>query len=434
VVGASGRIDGRPVFCYAQDSSFVGGSLGEAHAETILRVLSLAQDARVPVVGFVESAGARMHEATAALAGYGRIFRALVQLSGRVPLISIVNGTSAGGGSYGPALTDLIVMTQRASMFLTGPGVVREVTGEDIGQAELGGYRVQERNGVCHVVVPTDIDAAFMARELLGYLPQNAWESPPRARPEPPITDNPGADVPRETRRVYDVRDVARGIVDGGNLLELAPRWARNIVTAFARVDGRPVGVIANQPRYIGGVLNAEASEKGARFVRLCDAFGLPLVTLVDTPGYLPGRRQEARGVIRHGAKLLHAFAEATVPRVSVILRQAYGGAYITMNAKDLGADFAYAWPRARIGIMGASQAVGIIRRREIENAPDPVALQTELADAYAAEHQDARAAAREGFIDELISPSETRERLCAAIELLAAKRGRAGTCGNVPL
>ncbi|HEX8646196.1 MAG TPA: carboxyl transferase domain-containing protein [Thermoleophilaceae bacterium] len=423
VVAAAGTVDGRPVFCYAQDAQFIGGSLGEAHAETIVRVLQLAKDAQVPVIAFVESAGARVQEATAALGGYGRIFRETIALSRTVPQISIIAGTSAGGGSYAPALTDFIVMTKDSKMFLTGPGVVQAATGEEIDATALGGPAVHARNGVCQFVVPTDIDAAFLSRELLSYLPQNTSELPPSAEPQGPTMDNPGTFVPRETRRVYDVRDVVRGIVDAGRLLEVAPRWARNIVTAFARLEGRPVGVVANQPHHLGGVIDAAASQKAARFVSTCDRFRVPLVVLVDTPGFLPGSRQERGGVIWHGSKLLRAFGGATVPRVSVVLRQAYGGAYITMNARDLGADFAFAWPRARIGIMAATQAVGITHRADIAAAANPAERRQELADEYAAQHQSAYAAARDGFIDEVISPDETRERLCSALTTFVGKR-----------
>jgi acetyl-CoA carboxylase carboxyltransferase component len=423
VVAAAGTVDGRPIFCYAQDAEFIGGSLGEAHAETIVRVLKLAQDAQVPVVAFVESAGARVQEATAALGGYGRIFHETIALSKCVPQISIIAGTSAGGGSYAPALTDFIVMTKESKMFLTGPGVVRAATGEDVDAATLGGPNVHARNGVCQFVVPTDIDAAFLSRELLSYLPQNTSELPADAEPHPPPIENPGVYVPRESRRVYDVRDVARGIVDGGRLLEVAPRWARNIVTAFARLEGRSIGIVANQPHHLGGVIDADASQKAARFIETCDRFHVPIVVLVDTPGFLPGTKQERQGVIWHGSKLLRAFGAATVPRVSVVLRQAYGGAYITMNARDLGADFAFAWPRARIGIMAPAQAVGFTHKAEIAAAEDPAALQTELADRYAAEHQSALAAAKDGFIDEVIPPSETRDRLCSALLTFIGKR-----------
>jgi acetyl-CoA carboxylase carboxyltransferase component len=431
VIAASGEIAGRPIVCFAQDASFAGGSLGEAHADSIVRALSLAAEARVPVIGLFESAGARVQEGTAALAGYGRVFRAIVELSGRVPQISVVTGASAGGGAYAPALTDFVVMTRSASMFLTGPGVVREVLGEDVGPQELGGARVHARTGVCQFVAEDDAAAVRVAQELLAYLPQRAGVAPPPAAPRDALFDDPSASVPGETRRVYDVRDVVRAIVDAGELCEVAARWARNMVTAFAHVDGRAIGIVANQPRHLGGVIDVEASQKATRFVRTCDAFGIPLVVLVDTPGFLPGTGQERRAVIHHGAELLRAFAHASVPRLSVVLRQAYGGAYITMNSKDLGADYAFAWRGAHIGVMGALHAVRIVHRREIAGAPDPVRFGIELGERYHAEHQQADAAARDGFVDEVIEPWETRGRLSAALELLhdkqAHRRARAG-------
>ncbi len=294
VIAGAGRVDGRPVFCYAQDPSYLGGSLGEQHADSIVRVLRLAGRANAPVIGFIESGGARMQEGTAALAGYARIFREHVALSGRIPQISVICGASAGGGSYSPALTDFVVMTERATMFLTGPAVVREVMGEDVSAAELGGHKVHERNGVAHFVAADDADAALLVRDLLDHLPSHTGERAPRWRPAGPPGYSAGAPVPESDRQVYDVRDVARGILDGGRLLEYAPKWARNIVCGFGRLDGRPVGLVANQPKYLGGVLDAEAGSKAARFVRTCNAFGLPLVVLVDTPGFLPGTKQEA--------------------------------------------------------------------------------------------------------------------------------------------
>jgi len=342
ILAAAGRVDGRAVMCFAQDPSFAGGSLGQAHADSVVRVLQLARRARVPVVGFIESAGARMQEGLEGLAGYGRIFREHVALSGVVPQISVICGASAGGGSYAPALTDFVVMTGRASMFLTGPGVVSEVMGEEVTGDELGGPRVHERNGVCHMTAPSEVDAALLARDLLDYLPQNSGERPQRWPAVPPPGFLPDAVVPAEHREVYDVRKVVAAIVDGGRLQEVSPKWARNVVCGFARLDGRSVGIVANQPRQLGGVLDADAATKAARFVRTCNLFGLPLVVLVDTPGFMPGTKQEQAGVIRHGAKLVHAFAEATVPRVTVILRKAFGGAFIAMNSKDLGADLVY--------------------------------------------------------------------------------------------
>jgi acetyl-CoA carboxylase carboxyltransferase component len=434
VVGASGTVGGRPIFCYAQDGRFIGGSRGEAHAETITRMLELAGDARVPAVGLIESAGARMQEGSSALSAYGRVFRANVGLSGRVPQISIVTGSSAGGGCYSPALTDFVVMTAGTSMFLTGPGVVKEVTGEEVTTAALGGARVHERNGVCQFVAESDTNALSLARVLLSYLPQNAWEKPHHVDPLPPAGGNPGAIVPRQQRRVYDVREVARRIVDGGSLLEVSPKWARNMVTAFARLNGHSIGIVANQPHYLGGVIDAAASEKGAKFVRTCNAFNIPLIVLVDTPGFMPGTKQEGQGIIRRGAKLLYAFIEAEVPKLTIVLRQGYGGGFITMNCKELGADFTYAWPRATIGIMGARQAVGIMHKREIAAAEDPTAAAVELAEKYAAEHQGALAAARDGVVDELLKPSETRMRLSAALDALTRKRGAQGLKGNIPL
>jgi acetyl-CoA carboxylase carboxyltransferase component len=346
-----------------------------------------------------------------------------VRLSGRVPQVSVVTGVSAGGGAYSPALTDFVVMTSESSMFLTGPGVVREVTGEDVDAAALGGPRVHSHNGVCQFVADGERGAVLVARDLLGHLPQSAAETPPVAAPTPPFARDPAAAVPGSARKVYDVRKVAAAVVDGGRLLEVSERWARNMVIALARVDGRPVGVIANQPRHLGGVIDAEAAQKAARFVRTCDAFGLPLVVLVDTPGFLPGTRQERAGVIRHGAGLLHAFAAARVPKLTVVLRKAYGGGYITMNSKDLGADLALAWPDAEIGIMGPRHAAGIVHRRELTEAQDPQGELDRLADAYADEHLSAAVAAREGHVDELIEPAETRGRISAALAAFGTGR-----------
>jgi acetyl-CoA carboxylase carboxyltransferase component len=423
VVGATGTVDGRPIACYAQDGAYLGGSLGERHADTIVRVLRTAGRARIPVVAFVESGGARMQEGTAALAGYGRIFRETVALTGVVPQISVVSGASAGGGAYSPALTDLILMTEDAAMFLTGPGVVREALGEDVDAATLGGPRVHERNGVCHLVAADEPAAVEAVRSLLRYLPSSAGEPLPVMKPVAPAIADPGAVVPSEARKAYDVRDAIAGIVDGDSLSELAPRWARNVVTALARIEGRPVGIVANQPRYLGGVLDAQGSEKAAWFVGFCDSFGLPLLAVVDTPGFMPGTRQEQAGVIRHGASLVRAFAAARVPKFTIVLRKSYGGAYITMNSRDLGADLVLAWPEAELGIMSARAAVGIVSRRELHVADDPEAERGRLAEAYAEEHLRAEAAAASGFVDELVAPADTRERLTWALRTLAGAR-----------
>jgi acetyl-CoA carboxylase carboxyltransferase component len=434
VLAASGEIDGRPMLAFAQDASFAGGSLGERHADTVVELLRLAARSRVPVIGCMQSAGARLQEGLAALGGYGRIFRAHVALSGRVPQISVICGASAGGGAYAPALTDFVVMTEQARMFLTGPGVVAKVTGEDVDPASLGGPRVHDRNGVCQMTAPSDLDALLLARELLDYLPQRAGERPARwpavAAPE----RSPDATVPEQERKVYDVRDVARSLLDGGALLEISPRYARNVVCAFARIDGRAVGVVANQPRHLGGVLDSDASQKAARFVRTCNMFGVPLVVLVDTPGFLPGAKQERGGVIRHGAKLVHAFAECTVPRVTVVLRKAFGGAVIAMNSKQLGADLVFAWPHSQLGVMGSGQAVEIINRREIAAAEHPARARASLADAYAREHLHPDAAAAEGFVDEIIAPADTRARLAAALATLDQSAWQAPAGGNIPL
>ncbi|HWF55845.1 MAG TPA: carboxyl transferase domain-containing protein [Solirubrobacteraceae bacterium] len=420
VVGGTGLVNGRPIACYAQDGRYLGGSLGERHADTIVRVLHTAGRARIPVVAFVESGGARMQEGTAALAGYGRIFRETVRLTGVVPQLSVVSGASAGGGAYSPALTDLIVMTEDAAMFLTGPGVVRDALGEEISASELGGPRVHDRNGVCQLVERDEATAALRMRELLSYLPSASGQTPPRGVPLPPSLADPSEAVPAEQRRAYDVRRALGGLVDEGSLLELSPRWARNVVTALARIDGRPVGIVANQPRFLGGVLDAEGSEKAARFVGFCNSFGLPLLAVVDTPGFMPGSRQEQAGVIRHGASLVRAFAAATVPKLTVVLRKSYGGAYITMNSRDLGADLVLAWPDAELGIMSARAAVGFVHRRALRDAAEPELERERLAAAYADEHLGAEAAAAGGFVDEIVEPAETRARLAAALRTLA--------------
>lgn len=422
VITAAGTLGGRPLFCYSQDRRVLGGSLGEAHAESIVRLLRMAGDAGAPVVGFVESAGARIDEGCAGLGGYGRIFSEHVRLSGQVPQVTVITGTSAGGGSYSPALTDFVVMTESASMFLTGPGVVEEVTGEAVSKHELGGPRVHSGNGVCHLTAEDDGGAVEVVRELLAHLPPSGGRRPAREPAEAPEPGDPGEPVPATARKVYDVRAVARRLADGGRLLEVSPRWARNMVTAFARIDGRAVGVVANQPRYLGGVIDAAAAEKAAAFVDRCSSFGLPLVVLVDTPGFLPGTRQERAGVIRHGAGLLRAFAAARVPRVTVVLRKAYGGGFITMNAKDLGADLVLAWPDAEIGVVGARQAVGLMHRDAIREAADPEHERERLAGLYAREHTTAAVAAQGGHVDELVRPGETRERLSWALTVLGER------------
>jgi len=420
VVAGAGEVNGRPVFCYSQDPSFLGGSLGEVHAETIVRLLRMAGDAGAPVVGFVRSGGARLQEGHVALAGYGRIFRASVELSRKVPQISILSGVSAGGGAYSPALTDFVVMTAESRMFLTGPKVVQEALGETISMEDLGGPRVHGRNGVCHLVADDVAAAIDSTRHLLGLLPQSIGAPPTAVAALGPDGRDPGLVVPDEQRKVYDVRDVARAILDENSFLELSPRWAPNMVTAVARLEGRSVGLIANQPKALGGVIDAAASEKAALFVAACDRFRLPLVVFVDTPGFMPGKRQEEAGVIRHGASLLRAFAGATVPKVTLVLRKAFGGAAITMNSKDLGADVVFSWPGAQIGIMAARQAVGIVHHRALREEGGP--SHDELADAYADEHLTAPAAAASGWVDEVIDPALSRDRLAWALRSLGGR------------
>jgi acetyl-CoA carboxylase carboxyltransferase component len=412
-VAALGRIEGRPVVAYAQDSRHAGGSVGTLEADVVVHALRHARGERLPVVGFFESAGARLQEGAAALGAFGRIFSESVALRGHAPQISVITGASAGGGCYSPALTDFVVMTKPSAMFLTGPKVVQEAVGEDIAAHALGGPRVHERSGVCHFVADDDAAAMAVVRELLHYLEVRAASPPP-----PGERPDPGRHVPARPRQVYDVRSVLGDILDAGRLLEVAPRWARNLVVGYGRLDGRAVGVVANQPRYIGGVLDVCASEKGARFVSTCERFGIPLVVLVDTPGFMPGSSQEAGGIIRHGAELVRAFSAATVPRLTVVLRKAYGGAYITMNAKDLGADLAIAWAGAQIGIMGARSAVQIVHRRELARDPRPKALADDLAVRYAAQHISAARALELGLLDAVIDPSETRSRLVLALAL----------------
>ena len=413
VVAARGRVDGRPVVGYAMDGSFKGGSVGTAEADVVVRAMQFARTAGAPLVAFLESAGARLQEGAAALGGFGRIFFQNVALHGVVPQVSVITGTSAGGGCYSPALTDFIVMTRSAAMFLTGPQVVKQAVGEEITAQALGGPAVHDRNGVCHFIADGDHAAVEVVRDLLGHLGDRDGHDAPRV-PAGPGAD-PGRHIPPLARQIYDVRDVVRDVVDGGHLLEVAPRWARNMVTGFARLGGRTVGVVANQPRYLGGVIDVAASEKGARFVAACERFGVPLLVFVDTPGFMPGSGQEGLGIIRHGAQLVQAFAGASVQRFTVVLRKAYGGAYITMNSKDLGAGLVLAWPGAEIGIMGPHAAVGILHRRRLRDAAEP-ALADRLAEEYRRAHIAAERAHALGLVDAVVAPVQTRERLALAL------------------
>jgi acetyl-CoA carboxylase carboxyltransferase component len=414
VVTGTARVDGRVVGLYAQDPTVIGGSLGEIHARKIARVLDYAERARAPVIGLLDSGGARIQEGVRALDGYGEIFRRNVRLSGRVPQVSVVLGACAGGAVYSPALTDIVIMTENSHMFVTGPRVVRAVTHENVTAGELGGPIVHGPvSGVAHLVSRDTRSAMDLARCVLAYLPSSCWEPPPLA---PPADPEPMPEPPANQRYAYDVRPVIRGVVDGGSFLELQPRFARNIVIGFGRVEGQAVGVVANQPRHRAGTLDVNSSEKAARFVRLCDAFGLPLITLVDTPGFLPGTAQERAGLIRKGAKLLYAYSEATVPRVTVVLRKAFGGAYIVMNSRSLGADAVFSWPGAEVGVMGPEGAVDIIYRRELEVDPS---RREELIERYRLEVMGPQISCEGLSMDEVIAPHETRHAVAATLRAL---------------
>jgi acetyl-CoA carboxylase carboxyltransferase component len=433
VLTGLGTVDGRPIACYAQDSLISAGSLGEAQAEAIVRILCLARDAGMPVVSFIESSGARIQEAVAALAGYARIFREIVSLSRFVPQISIVTGMCAGGGAYAPALGDFVIMTEQAAMFLTGPRILQEACGEESTAGELGGAGVHCGNGVCHVVAVDDLDAVHKARTLLRFLPQNARERTMPAPFEEQRHSNPGPLLPARASAPYDMREVICTLADAGHFFELDARWARNMVTGFSRIGGHAIGVVANQPRFMGGVIDTHASEKAARFVELCDAYSLPIVVLVDTPGFMPGTRQEREGIIRRGASLVRAFAAAQVPRFTVVLRKAYGGGYIAMNSLDLGATLTYAWPDARIGVMDARSAIGLIHRSALAGVSDSEELLHSLAVEYEREHCTAQAAAHGGFLDEVILPAETRARLCLALASFSGGMSRRDVHGGKP-
>ena len=412
VICGAGRVGGRPVYVWAQNVKHKGGSLGQKGGASIVSTIQAADKACAPVVGFLHSGGARLQEGIGALGAYASIFRATSRAS--VPQISVICGPCAGGAAYSPSLGTLVMMVGDGSqMFLTGPRVIAKVTREVITAEDLGGSRVHRKTGVSHVEADDDAEAADLIRQALSYFPGTTGGPLPAREPVDPPAGDPSARVPTNQRKVYDVRDVARHLLDGGEFFELSKRYAKNMVIGFGHIEGHPIGVIANQPRYLGGVLDAASSDKGAWFVGMCDRFGIPLVVLSDTPGYRPGVRQEREAVLRRGAALLRAFAVAEVPRVTVTLRQAYGGAYIVMNCRDLGHDLCLAWPNARIGVMGAPQAVEIVKRRELEAGADPAQLAAE----YEEEHLPVAIAAKAGFIDEIVTPAKTRERIAAHFE-----------------
>ncbi len=428
VITGYGNVDGRNVFVFAQDFTVFGGSLSGAYAAKICKVMDLAMKVGAPVVGLNDSGGARIQEGVESLAGYADIFLRNTLASGVVPQLSAIMGPCAGGAVYSPAITDFILMVEGSSyMFITGPDVIKTVTHEDVTKEDLGGASAHSvRSGVAHFTAADDRAALHTLRELLSYLPANNTEDPPTIPCDDPIDrEAPQLDtlIPIESNRPYDIKDVITAVVDHGTILEVQPSFAMNIVCAFARVGGRTVGVVANQPSVLAGCLDIDASVKAARFVRFCDCFNIPLLTFVDVPGFLPGTDQEHGGIITHGAKLLFAFAESTVPKVTVITRKAYGGAYDVMASKHIRADINLAFPTAEIAVMGPDGAVNIIYRKEIDAAADPAKAKAAFADDYRAKFANPFKAAELGFIDEVIHPRTTRHRVARALELLKTKR-----------
>jgi propionyl-CoA carboxylase beta subunit len=441
VVTGWGTIDGRKVFVFSQDFTVFGGALGEVFAEKIHKIMDLAESVGAPLVGLNDGAGARIQEGVVSLAAYGGIFHRNVKASGVIPQISVIMGPCAGGAVYSPAMTDFVFMVRGTShMFITGPDVVKAVTGEDVTQEELGGAMTHaSKSGVASFVSENEQACLEEVRYLLSFLPSNNLEDPPYVVPE----DDPERTcpallelIPDSSNKPYDMKRVVAEVVDDGEFFEVFPYWAANIVTGFARVDGYAVGVVGNQPQVLAGTLDIDASEKAARFVRTCDAFNIPLVTFVDVPGFLPGTDQEYGGIIRHGAKLLYAYCEASVPRIQIITRKAYGGAYVVMNSKSIGADLAFAWPSAEIAVMGPQGAVNIIFRKELESAEDTDARRAELLEEYTERFANPYVAAERGYVDDVIDPRETRAVLSRALEMLRTKQEKLPQRkhGNMPL
>ena len=441
VVAGLGRIEGRPVYAFAQDFTVFGGSLSETNAAKIVKIMDLALKMGAPVVGLNDSGGARIQEGVMSLGGYADIFLRNTLASGVIPQISAIMGPCAGGAVYSPAITDFNIMVEGTSyMFVTGPDVIKTVTHEEVTKEQLGGAATHnETSGVAHFAVANDRECLLLIRELLGYLPGNNLEEAPRVPSSDPADREDDALerlVPDSPNQPYDMHDLIQAVVDDGAFLEVHRLFARNIIVGFARLAGRPVGIVANQPAVLAGTLDIDASVKGARFVRFCDAFGIPLVTFEDVPGFLPGTRQEYGGIIRHGAKLLYAFAEATVPKVTVITRKAYGGAYCVMSSKHIRTDFNFAWPSAEIAVMGPEGAVKILYKRELEQAKDPGAARAQKVAEFREKFANPYVAASRGFIDEIIQPRTTRPRLIAALASLENKRDKnpPKKHGNIPL
>ena len=441
VVSGHGLVDGRQVFAFAQDFTVFGGSLSETNAAKIVKIMDLAMKLGAPIVGLNDSGGARIQEGVNSLAGYADIFLRNTLASGVIPQISAIMGPCAGGAVYSPAITDFTVMVKNTSyMFVTGPDVIRTVTHEEVTKDELGGAMTHNAtSGVAHFAVEDDRECLALIRDLLSFLPSNNLDDPPRAR-SADEADREDATletlVPVQANQPYDMLDLIHTVADEGYFLEVHQHYAKNIIVGFARLDGRPVGIVANQPAVLAGTLDIDASVKGARFVRFCDAFNIPLVTFEDVPGFLPGTVQEYGGIIKHGAKLLYAFAEATVPKVTVITRKAYGGAYCVMSSKHLRTDFNYAWPSAELAVMGPEGAVNILYKRELEAAADPAAVRAEKIAEFREKFANPYIAASRGFLDEVIHPRETRRKLIAALRNLENKRDKnpPKKHGNIPL
>jgi propionyl-CoA carboxylase beta chain len=441
VVAGHGRIDGRPVYAFAQDFTVFGGSLSETNAAKIVKIMDLALKMGAPVVGLNDSGGARIQEGVLSLGGYADIFLRNTLASGVIPQISAIMGPCAGGAVYSPAITDFNVMVEGTSyMFVTGPDVIRTVTHEDVTKEQLGGAHTHnEISGVAHFAVPDDRDCLRLIRDLLSYLPSNNIDEPARrSTADPANREDDALDrlVPESPNQPYDMHDLVHAVSDDGEFLEVHQHFARNLIVGFAHLGGRSVGIVANQPTHLAGTLDIDASVKGARFVRFCDAFNIPLVTFEDVPGFLPGTRQEYGGIIRHGAKLLFAFAEATVPKLTVITRKAYGGAYCVMSSKHIRTDVNFAWPSAEIAVMGPEGAVNVLYRRELDAAEDPAAQRALRVAEFREKFANPYIAASRGFVDAVIRPRETRPRLIAALATLATKRDRnpPKKHGNIPL
>ena len=440
VVTGWGTVEGRLVYVFSQDFTVFGGSLGEVHAEKICKIMDMAMKNGAPLIGLNDSGGARIQEGVVALGGYADIFLRNTLASGVIPQISAIMGPCAGGAVYSPALTDFIFMTRNTSyMFVTGPDVVKAVTHEEVTFEELGGASVHsEKSGVCHVAADSEADTLYLIRKLLMYFPQNNMEDPPFLPGDDPLRMDERLDtiIPDDPNKPYDIKEVIRMIVDGGQFFEIHENYAQNIVVGFARLGGHSVGIVANQPAVLAGVLDIDASEKGARFVRFCDSFNIPIITFEDVPGFLPGTNQEHHGIIRSGAKLLFAYCEATVPKLTVITRKSYGGAYCVMSSKHIRGDLNLAWPTAEIAVMGPDGAVNIIFRKELEKAADPLLRKAELVKEYREKFASPYVAAERGYIDDVIEPKETRPRLINALEMLSNKRetNPAKKHGNIPL